>query len=123
MIMAATSYGQQWELDFGDQNDINQHSRIDAGMIDAKEDAILIGRFGRIYHWNTQFIKVHPDGSYERRICEDLPEMLLFRDVVQLKNGNYFTVATGIQDTTKINNGGDELTYWRPKSTPKTPWN
>jgi len=109
LMAGVTMQAQQWELDFGDQNDINQHSRIDAGMIDAKEDAILIGRFGRRRDWNTQLIKVHPDGTYERRVCEDLPEMLLFRDIVQLKNGNYFTVATRIQDTTKINNGGDEL--------------
>ena len=111
LVMAGgvTMQAQQWELDFGDQNDINQHSRIDAGMIDTNEDAVLIGRFGRRRDWNTQLIKVHPDGSYERRICVDLPEMLLYRDVVQLKNGNYFTVATRIQDTTKINNGGNEL--------------
>ena len=109
MVMAAWSYGQQWELDFGDQNDINQHSRIDAGVIDTNEDAVLIGRFGRRRDWNTQLIKVHPDGSYERRVCEDLPKMLLFKDVVQLNNGNYFTVAARIQDTTMINNGGNEL--------------
>ena len=109
MVSAAWAYGQQWELDFGDQNDINQHSRIDAGMIDANEDAVLIGRFGRRRDWNTQLIKVHPDGSYERRVCEDLPKMLLFKDVVQLKNGNYFTVASKIQDTTLINYGGNEL--------------
>ena len=109
LAIAEMAMAQQWELDFGDQNDINQHSRIDAGMIDANEDAVLIGRFGRRRDWNTQLIKVHPDGSYERRVCEDLPKMLLFKDVVQLNNGNYFTVATRIQDTTKINFGGDEL--------------
>ncbi|MBR4793881.1 MAG: T9SS type A sorting domain-containing protein [Bacteroidaceae bacterium] len=109
VAIAITAMAQQWELDFGNQNDINQHSRIDAGMIDANEDAVLIGRFGRRRDWNTQLIKVHPDGSYERHVCEDLPKMLLFKDVVQLKNGNYFTVATRIQDTTIINYGGNEL--------------
>ena len=72
MAGGVTMQAQQWDLDFGDQNDINQHSRIDAGMIDTNEDAVLIGRFGRRRDWNTQLIKVHPDGSYERRICEDL---------------------------------------------------
>ncbi len=102
IVMAAWAYGQQWELDFGDQNDINQHSRIDAGMIDTNEDAVLIGRFGRRRDWNTQLIKVHPDGSYERRICEDLPKMLLTHDMVHLNNGNYFTVAHFQPDTTMI---------------------
>ena len=46
MAGGVTMQAQQWELDFGDQNDINQHSRIDAGMIDTNEDAVLIGRFG-----------------------------------------------------------------------------
>lgn len=100
---------QQWEIDFGDQNDINQHSRIDAGMIDANEDAVLIGRYGRRRDWHTQLIKVHPDGSHERRVCEDLPEMLMTYDLVQLSNGNYFTVASRIVDTTKIIFGGPEL--------------
>lgn len=109
VAIAVMAMAQQWELDFGDQNDINQHSRIDAGVIDTNEDAVLIGRFGRRRDWNTQLIKVHPDGSYERRVCEDLPKMLLFKDVVQLNNGNYFTVAARIQDTTMINNGGNEL--------------
>ena len=109
VAIAFSAMAQQWELDFGDQNDINQHSRIDAGMIDTNEDAVLIGRFGRRRDWNTQLIKVHPDGSYERRICEDLPGMLLFTDVVQLKNGNYFTVGTSRYDTTMINYGGEEI--------------
>ena len=109
MVMAAWAYGQQWELDFGDQNDINQHSRIDVGMIDANEDAVLIGRFGRRRDWNTQLIKVHPDGSYERRVCEDLPKRLFMKDVVQLDNGNYFTVAFLQQDTTVSYYGGSEL--------------
>lgn len=109
MVMAAWAYGQQWELDFGDQNDINQHSRIDVVMIDANEDAVLIGRFGRRRDWNTQLIKVHPDGSYERRVCEDLPKRLFMKDVVQLDNGNYFTVAFLQQDTTVSYYGGSEL--------------
>ena len=109
MVMAAWAYGQQWELDFGDQNDINQHSRIDMGMIDANEDAVLIGRFGRRRDWNTQLIKVHPDGSYERRVCEDLPKRLFMKDLVQLDNGNYFTVAFLQQDTTAYYYGGSEL--------------
>lgn len=109
VAVAFSATAQQWELDFGDQNDINQHSRIDAGMIDAKENAILIGRFGRRRDWNTQFIKVHPDGSYERRICEDLPKMLMVNDIVQLSNGNYFTVAQFQPDTNMIIYGGKEL--------------
>ena len=40
VAIAGMAMAQQWEHDFGDQNDINQHSRMDAGMIDAKEDAI-----------------------------------------------------------------------------------
>lgn len=109
LAIAEMAMAQQWELDFGDQNDINQHSRIDAGVIDANEDAVLIGRFGRRKDWNTQLIKVHPDGSYERHVCEDLPKMLLTHDIVQLGNGNYFTVAQFQPDTTMINNGGSEL--------------
>ncbi len=111
LLMAAAfpAAAQQWELDFGDQNDINRHSRIDAGMMDADGDAVLIGRFGRRRDWHTQFIEVHPDGSYERRVSEDLPKMLLFTDIVQLKNGNYFTVGTSRYDTTMINAGGEEV--------------
>ena len=111
LLMAAAfpAAAQQWELDFGDQNDINRHSRIDAGMMDADGDAVLIGRFGRRRDWHTQFVKVHPDGSCERRVSEDLPKMLLFTDIVQLKNGNYFTVGTSRYDTTMINAGGEEV--------------
>lgn len=100
---------QQWEIGFGDPTDLNQHSRFDAGMIDREGDAVLIGRIGRRRDWHTQLVKVHLDGSYERRVCEDLPKMLLMKDLVQLDNGNYFTVATRITDTTKINFGGPEL--------------
>ena len=40
LVMAGgVMQAQQWELDFGDQNDINQHSRIDAGVIDADGNA------------------------------------------------------------------------------------
>ena len=109
VAVAFSATAQQWELDFGDQNDINQHSRIDAGMIDANEDAVLIGRFGRRRDWNTQLIKVHPNGSYERRVCEDLPKRLFMKDLVQLDNGNYFTVAFLQQDTTAYYYGGSEL--------------
>ena len=89
LMAGVTMQAQQWELDFGDQNDINQHSRIDAGVIDADGNAVLMGRFGRRRDWNTQLIKVYPDGTYERRVCEDLPKMLLTHDMVQLSNGNY----------------------------------
>ncbi len=109
LMAGVTMQAQHWEIDFGDPTDINQHSRINAGIIDANGDAVLVGRFGRRRDWNTQLIKVHPDGSYERHVNEDLPKMLFFYDVVQLKNGNYFTVATRIQDTTMINFGGNEL--------------
>lgn len=109
LMAGGTMQAQQWELDFGDQNDINQHSRIDAGVIDADGNAVLMGRFGRRRDWNTQLIKVYPDGTYERRVCEDLPKMLLTHDMVQLSNGNYFTVAQFQPDTTMINYGGSEL--------------
>ncbi|MCR5658002.1 MAG: hypothetical protein K6G25_01600, partial [Bacteroidales bacterium] len=109
LMSGVTMHAQQWEFDFGDQNDINQYSRIDAGVIDADGNAVLIGRFGRRHDWNTQLFKVHPDGSYEHRICEDLPKMLLTHDIVQLSNGNYFTVAQFQPDTTMINYGGSEL--------------
>ena len=93
VAVAENAIAQQWEFDFGDQNDINQYSRIDAGVIDADGNAVLIGRFGRRHDWNTSLFKVHPDGNYEHHICEDLPKMLLTHDIVQLDNGNYFTVA------------------------------
>lgn len=106
VALPATS--QQWELDFGDQNDINQYSSIGVGMIDAKGDAIMVGYYGRAYNSQTQLIKVHPDGSYERRVCEDLPKQLYAKDIVQLSNGNYFTVAHFQPDTTMLI-GGREL--------------
>ena len=53
LMAGVTMQAQQWELDFGDQNDINQHSRIDAGVIDADGNAVLMGRFGRRRDWNT----------------------------------------------------------------------
>ncbi len=109
LMTGVTMQAQQWELDFGDQNDINQYSRIDAGVMDADGNAVLIGRFGRRHDWNTQLFKVHPGGSYEHRICEDLPKMLLTHDIVQLDNGNYFTVAQLQPDSTLINYGGSEL--------------
>lgn len=96
-------------MDFGDLNEVNQYSVIDAGVIDAKGDAILIGTYGRIYNWQTQLIKVHPDGSYERRVCEDLPRMLLMTDVVLLDNGNYFTVGAAALDSMNSVYGGREL--------------
>ena len=107
--LALPAVAQQWEIDLGDPTDLNQHSRFNAGMIDREGDAVLIGRIGRRRDWHTQLVKVHADGSYERRVCEDLPKMLLMTDLVQLDNGNYFTVATRITDTTKINYGGPEL--------------
>lgn len=109
LMTAGMTQAQQWELDFGDPTDINQHSRINAGVIDANGDAVLVGRFGRRRDWNTQLIKVHPDGSYERHVNEDLPKMLLFYDVVQLKNGNYFMVGTSRYDTTMLIYGGEEV--------------
>ena len=110
LLMAGmTMQAQQWEFDFGDQNDINQYSRIDAGVMDADGNAVLIGRFGRRHDWNTSLFKVHPDGNYEHHICEDLPKMLLTHDIVQLDNGNYFTVAQLQPDSTLINYGGSEL--------------
>ena len=63
LMTAGMTQAQQWELDFGDPTDINQHSRINAGVIDANGDAVLVGRFGRRRDWNTQLIKVHPDGK------------------------------------------------------------
>lgn len=102
--VALPATAQQWELDFGDQNDINQYSKIDVGMIDADDNAVLIGQFGRYLNGNTQLIKVYPDGTYERRVCEDLPKQLYANDIVQLGNGNYFTVAQFQPDT-----GGREL--------------
>ncbi len=86
LMAGGTMQAQQWELDFGDQNDSNQYSRIDAGVMDTDGNAVLIGRFGRRHDWNTSLFKVHPDGSYEHHICEDLPKMLLTHDIVQLDN-------------------------------------
>lgn len=110
MAVALPATAQQWELDFGDQNDINQYSQINAGMIDADGNAVLMGDFGRCYDWNTQLIKVYPDGTHERRVCEDLPKQLCANDIVQLSNGNYFTVAQFQPDTTIMTVfGGREL--------------
>ncbi len=87
LMAGGVMQAQQWELDFGDQNDINPHSRIDAGVIDADGNAVLMGRFGGRRDWNTHLIKVYHDGSYERRICEDLSKMMLTHDIVQLSKG------------------------------------
>ena len=84
VAIAFSAMAQQWDLDFGDQNDINQHSRIDAGMIDTNEDAVLIGRFGRRRDWNTQLIKLrttHLRGFAGNAIvygCRSVEERQLF---------------------------------------------
>ena len=109
VTFAISAMAQQWEINFGDTTDVNQYSRIDAGIIDANDDAVLIGRFGRRFDWSTQLVKVHSDGSHERYVCQELPRMLLFKDLVQLHNGDYFAVGARIQDTAMANFGGSEL--------------
>ncbi len=110
LMIALDGVAQQWEIDILDKSNQSPYTIIDAGTMDANGNAILIGRQGRYRDSKTLLIKVFPDGSHAERICDELPNTLKMCDVVQLENGNFFTVGTQWQDTLNpLSLGGQRL--------------
>ena len=99
MVMAVTTYAQQWEIDYGDSY---SYTSLYQSIINADGNAIVMGVWGEDKnHYRPMTMRVDMEGNYDIHAFEDEQfNMLRPSGILQLENGNYFMV--GIKDNTLI---------------------
>ena len=92
MVMAATGYGQQWEIDFGDAS---TYTWLSQGITDREQNAIFFGKSGcdktDCYPY---FIRVDQEGNHQSYVLGDEQFHNLNKpSMVQMEDGNFFMVG------------------------------
>lgn len=92
MVMAATGYGQQWEIDFGDAS---TYTWLSQGITDREQNAIFFGKSGcdktDCYPY---FIRVDEEGNHQSYVLGDERFHNLNKpSMVQMEDGNFFMVG------------------------------
>ena len=91
MVLAAVSYGQQWEIDF---EGIGNYSPLRTGIINDKGEAVIMGECGTDKnHYYPMIMRVTPDGEYDYRVFDTIGINVSPTHIVQQSNGTYFASA------------------------------
>ena len=91
MVLAATSYGQQWEIDF---EGIGNYSPLRTGIINDNGEAVIMGECGTDNsHYYPMIMRVTPDGEYDYRVFDTIGINVSPTHIVQQDNGTYFASA------------------------------
>ena len=74
MVMVATGYAQQWEIDF---EGIGNYSPLRTGIINDKGEAVIMGECGTDNsHYYPMIMRVTPDGEYDYRDDSQKPAQI-----------------------------------------------
>lgn len=92
MVMVATGYAQQWEIDFGDAS---TYTWLSQGITDREQNAIFFGKSGcdktDCYPY---FIRVDQEGNHQSYVLGDEQFHNLNKpSMVQMEDGNFFMVG------------------------------
>ncbi len=91
MVMAATSYAQQWEIDYGDAT---SYTIMRPGIVNSNGENVLVGVSGPDKnHYYPAIMSVSVDGECDSRVFDTIEGNVGFTHIVQLNNGNYFAAA------------------------------
>ncbi len=99
MVMAATSYGQQWEIDYSNGESYIAYVN---GILDAEGNGIMVGGCGPVYpNCHPIVMHIESDGTHFEREYEGFDGLIL-TDVVQLPNGNYFAAGVASEESVVV---------------------
>lgn len=91
MVMAATGYAQEWEIDYGDAT---SYTILRSGIVNDKGEAVLVGNNGPDNnHYYPMIMRVADDGEYDYIVFDTIEGNVKLYDIIQLNNGNYFASA------------------------------
>ena len=99
MVMAATGYGQQWEIDYSNGESYIAYVN---GILDAEGNGIMVGGCGPVYpNCHPIVMHIESDGTHFEREYEGFDGLIL-TDVVQLPNGNYFAAGVASEESVVV---------------------
>lgn len=99
MVLAATGYAQQWEIDYANGDSLIQFNH---GILDSEGNCILVGGCGPAYpDYHPIVMRVEPDGTHFEREYDGFDGLML-NHVVQLQNGNYFAAGLISEEAVEV---------------------